>query len=1186
LPALASAFSLANGHGTRYFFETVRLLDPCAGDGAAALGLARLLTEAAVAREPDYLATRALLHVHLIELERHRAEHAESALEALDGTPWAPSGEVLRADALRTRAEGEIELLFLNPPYDGDRVVGRLEQRFLELYTPVVDPGHGWLLYLVPPPALAEPFARYLACEYQDIEVRRFPDPDFAAFRQLVVRARRREQPVDVPDPAPLDTLALAASAPQDLAPIDLLPLAPVRLAGRPGASPLTLAIQDIDVAAVTAAYTPWHLQERLLGLDTAIDQLLAAPQRITLPPKPAHLALALSTGLVNGRTLHPTRPDLHPSLIVKGGLQRHYRYLKDRRREDGSISSAQYTQVPHLVLHALRTDTGELLTLQPGAVPSGSADLGEWNSADLAQNYSGSLTRVLREVLPPLHDPRSSHARLTYPPLARSLFRVQDQATQASMKLLAEGATPFLLGEVGTGKSTVALTITRMLEPKFFDSTRLHLSRSGVPTRRFRPVRCTLILCPPHLVASWEEQVAAVRPSARVQVLSAPSDTAKPADIYLLSRETAKLDSRIVGIQGRACPRCGRLPMHEGHSDTLRAEQRLRCNLPRSSPRSPALDGLLALVLEARTLLSFEIRHGIARLLEHRVAARLGPLVANAGTTEDITAAHHQRLLAKLAAFENAATTEESISAATLKNLRDGLAAARRASDRSFEQFSSALLRLLRLVTPPDPEAPECGEPLFSKTPDPRRTPLARFILKRLRHRIDFLILDEVQEFGHMDSAQARAAWRLLELKVPTLLLSGSIMNGYSSSLFPASWATSPGFRKLFDRTEENRFVEQFGYQRMSITYSEDRQVHSAPAEFGSMSDAVLNEGSGVRVQEAPGVTPHFLVRHLLPVAVPMHKADLDEALPELQETRVPLETAPSDDPALAAQDRALLDTYSALVKKTLEQIHEDMDNSNLRGALWGAFAQLVFAPELFAEDCGPYNVHYPPRLNNEIVATAAPLPADYHTPKERWLLSTVRAELAQGRPVVVFVQSSGHDLFVARLTRLLESVAPDRVVFLDASRVDAKRRKQWIDRHVVAARKDVLIVQPKAIQTGLNNLVRFKTGIWYQIPDYNVLVTRQANGRLHRIGQTADVRIYYPYYPDTLQGAALTLVSQKMTASLQVDGLSLQSALEASGAGGNSADMLENSMSFGEALARLYQRSSGAAAPRWRVA
>ena len=80
-----------------------------------------------------------------------------------------------------------------------------------------------------------------------------------------------------------------------------------------------------------------------------------------------------------------------------------------------------------------------------------------------------------------------------------------------------------------------------------------------------------------------------------------------------------------------------------------------------------------------------------------------------------------------------------------------------------------------------------------------------------------------------------------------------------------------------------------------------------------------------------------------------------------------------------------------------------------------------------------------------------------------------------------------------------------------------------------------------PKAVQTGLNNLTAFHTAIWDQGPDYDARVTRQANGRPHRIGQTQPVRLLYPYYENTLQKAALDLVARKITASLQVDGLSL---------------------------------------------
>jgi SNF2 family DNA or RNA helicase len=120
------------------------------------------------------------------------------------------------------------------------------------------------------------------------------------------------------------------------------------------------------------------------------------------------------------------------------------------------------------------------------------------------------------------------------------------------------------------------------------------------------------------------------------------------------------------------------------------------------------------------------------------------------------------------------------------------------------------------------------------------------------------------------------------------------------------------------------------------------------------------------------------------------------------------------------------------------------------------------------------------------------------------------------------------------------------------------------------------VLLVHPKAVQTGLNNLTAFHTAIWYEGPDFDARVTRQANGRPHRIGQTQPVRLVYPYYAGTLQKAALDLVARKLTASLQVDGLTHPGAREAARAL-SEEDRVHASaaLAIGQAL---YRAASGA--------
>ncbi|MBZ0111387.1 MAG: DUF6094 domain-containing protein, partial [Thermoanaerobaculia bacterium] len=82
---------------------------------------------------------------------------------------------------------------FLNPPYDTDREHRRLEQRFLARFTDALAPG-GALVFVVPHAALAAS-AELLASRYARIGVWRFPDPDFAAFKQVVVVAEWRREP-------------------------------------------------------------------------------------------------------------------------------------------------------------------------------------------------------------------------------------------------------------------------------------------------------------------------------------------------------------------------------------------------------------------------------------------------------------------------------------------------------------------------------------------------------------------------------------------------------------------------------------------------------------------------------------------------------------------------------------------------------------------------------------------------------------------------------------------------------------------------------------------------------------------------------------------------------------------------------------------------------------------------------
>ena len=98
-----------------------------------------------------------------------------------------------------------------------------------------------------------------------------------------------------------------------------------------------------------------------------------------------------------------------------------------------------------------------------------------------------------------------------------------------------------------------------------------------------------------------------------------------------------------------------------------------------------------------------------------------------------------------------------------------------------------------------------------------------------------------------------------------------------------------------------------------------------------------------------------------------------------------------------------------------------------------------------------------------------------------------------------------SWHTGLLPRLERLLTAVpgvGKDGVVVLYADKVAPSKRQDWIDREVRKKKRRILVSNPVAIQTGLNNLVWFATQVWMENPACNPVVDRQSIGRIDRIG------------------------------------------------------------------------------------
>jgi predicted RNA methylase len=258
----------ATAAGTK---RVVRVLDPCAGTGEPAATLAQVLGGESYG----------------IELNTERAEQCRARLDY-----------VLATSAFSVRlANGAFSLLWLNPPFDADDEQRRLEHAFLTGLSRALCP-NGVLALLIPQSRIAVS-ARYLAAHYTDFRAYRFPDPEYAAFRQIALLAIKKAQAM--PDPQVQARLEGWSAA-------DLPPL-PDNSVGPPVVVP---ALARANIFFAPLAFDP-HLavQEawrRGVWMQATFAEQLWPPDerpvRPLMPLRRGHLALLIAAGLLNNVVL------------------------------------------------------------------------------------------------------------------------------------------------------------------------------------------------------------------------------------------------------------------------------------------------------------------------------------------------------------------------------------------------------------------------------------------------------------------------------------------------------------------------------------------------------------------------------------------------------------------------------------------------------------------------------------------------------------------------------------------------------------------------------------------------------------------------------------------------------------------------------------------------------------------
>ena len=420
-----------------------------------------------------------------------------------------------------------------------------------------------------------------------------------------------------------------------------------------------------------------------------------------------------------------------------------------------------------------------------------------------------------------------------------------------------------------------------------------------------------------------------------------------------------------------------------------------------------------------------------------------------------------------------------------------------------------------------------------------PRRYPLADYVKHRMKGFFDLCIADEVHEYKARGSAQGIAAGILAEVCGTSLTLTGTLMGGYSSTLFHLLYRFAPDIREDFKHSDESRWVSRYGFVEKIYT---PKDGPDPVVEHGRSS---RRRGYKVRTRELPGITPAALF-HIIPNSVFLRLTDVAEGLPPYEEKI--LITNMEDDPAKHEGELTQHQAYN----KLQTQVHQALAEALAAGSkrLLATYLQSLLA---YPDGCTQGETVKDPR-DGGIIVKIPPLNPDILYPKEQSLVDLVKQETKQGRRVLVYVTHTDTRDVTPRLKNALEKHSIPTAV-LKSHTVPSEKREKWL-LDQVAQGAQVLVCNPRLVQTGLD-LIDFPTIVWFET-DYSVYTMRQASRRSWRIGQKHPVNVYYMAYHDTLQAGALTLIARKMQSSLAVEGELPEEGLSAYGDDGQ--DMMLN--------------------------
>ena len=402
-------------------------------------------------------------------------------------------------------------------------------------------------------------------------------------------------------------------------------------------------------------------------------------------------------------------------------------------------------------------------------------------------------------------------------------------------------------------------------------------------------------------------------------------------------------------------------------------------------------------------------------------------------------------------------------------------------------------------------------GEPFKHTYKGSKKYPVAKYIKKRMNGVFDYLALDEAHLLMN-NSLQGIAAHHLMKACNHTLLLTGTLLNGFAANLFYTLFRVCPNIMRQegFTYNDEPEFARLFGVVSRESTFRVER---------GYGRTRVGN----VKEKRLPGVSPLVFTKFLLNLTSFITLEDMAEGLPDYREIPIGID-----------MDNETRTAYSDVQSFFSNRVGQFRAGSRkIMGSLIKLMTQYPDAPhcQRRIQDPDTGNIEYESIILDKGIRN-----------KEQKLLEIIQEKLELGEKVLVYYNTVNTTDLGDHLCSFL--CAEDIKAFELRASVKAEKRMEYIKKEVNKGAQ-VMITNPSLVETGLD-LLDFTTIVFFQV-GYNLSTMRQASRRSWRLSQTKNIEVYFLYYNDTIQEQAISLMATKLQAAQTLEGNFSEEGLKA---------------------------------------